>query len=260
MTLSQIRISDLVLVVRLRMSKGNEAHISNRPENGLIFAEVGKLSFDHSGITYTTDMNTALIVPSGIDYVYHCDETGVFYVLNFITEKPIHAKTFNRFDVSNIRIDLMNNVKKCYYSWIYEKPAYIPLCIGLLYQILASIERLQNSYVPKAKQNLIENAFRYIIQHLNDSEINNASLAEKCRIGETYFRSLFTQMYQIPPMQYVKRRRIQEAQKLLSAGNVKVSEVAEAVGYASIYSFSKAFKMSTGFSPTEYIDYIRNQV
>lgn len=260
MTLSEIRVTELALVVCLHMTKGDHARMENRPENGLILADSGILSFDYLGHTYSADTDTALAVPSGIDYIYHCDETGVFYVVNFKTTQPFPTSKFSHFDVSNIRIGLINTVRRMYYSWIYEKPACALVCIGLLYQLLSSLEMLANGYIPVAKQKLVENAFEYILQHLHDPDISNATLSKRCGISDTYFRSLFTQMYQISPMQYVKRRRIQEAQNMLASGDMSVSEVAEAVGYSSIYSFSKAFKTSTGLSPSDYIQYIRNHV
>ena len=54
------------------------------------------------------------------------------------------------------------------------------------------------------------------------------------------------------PMQYYADLKITEAKKLLREDNLSVSQITDALGYSGIHNFSRAFKKSTGFSPTEY--------
>ncbi len=52
---------------------------------------------------------------------------------------------------------------------------------------------------------------------------------------------------------YVTRKRIELACALLSAGNLRVNEVAERTGFGNnIQYFSRIFKKSTGITPSEY--------
>ncbi|MBR0326200.1 MAG: helix-turn-helix transcriptional regulator, partial [Clostridia bacterium] len=46
--------------------------------------------------------------------------------------------------------------------------------------------------------------------------------------------------------------RIETAKNLLLSGNLSVSEVGDAVGFSSVYSFSRAFKKHAGLSPTDF--------
>ena len=51
---------------------------------------------------------------------------------------------------------------------------------------------------------------------------------------------------------YLDNIRITEAKRLLEESDMKVYEVAEAVGYSNINYFHNKFKKNTGFSPMAY--------
>ncbi|MBR2353077.1 MAG: helix-turn-helix transcriptional regulator [Clostridia bacterium] len=61
----------------------------------------------------------------------------------------------------------------------------------------------------------------------------------------------FAAEYGESPKQYFDRRRINTGIAQLSNG-IKVGEIAEHLGYANPYSFSKAFKRHCGLSPEHY--------
>jgi LacI family transcriptional regulator len=54
------------------------------------------------------------------------------------------------------------------------------------------------------------------------------------------------------PHQWLMRKRMEEAQRLLRQSRLNVSEIAAAVGYGSIYPFSFAFKRFAGVSPIAF--------
>ncbi|WP_091207109.1 helix-turn-helix domain-containing protein [Oribacterium sp. WCC10] len=53
--------------------------------------------------------------------------------------------------------------------------------------------------------------------------------------------------------EYVYTRKIEHAKKMLLSDDMKVYEVADALGFESAYYFSKVFKKVTGVSPREFI-------
>ena len=71
-------------------------------------------------------------------------------------------------------------------------------------------------------------------------------------MSTVYFRKLFTEAYGMPPMRYVRQKRIEKAQNLLENGFTNISEIADSVGFNSIYHFSKTFKQLIGTSPSNY--------
>lgn len=90
-------------------------------------------------------------------------------------------------------------------------------------------------------------------RHFTDPMITNELIAEASNVSTVYFRKIFTEAYGVPPMRYVRQRRIEKAQSLLENGFSNISEVAESVGFNSVYHFSKSFKQLIGVSPTSYL-------
>ncbi len=100
----------------------------------------------------------------------------------------------------------------------------------------------QNSTVRLIEDFLIQNIY---------SELDLATLCNRFFMGKSKLSGMFKEFTGKSPMQYLSELRIEEAKKLLREG-VSVSDTAERLRYSGIHSFTRAFKNSTGFSPTGY--------
>jgi AraC-like DNA-binding protein len=78
------------------------------------------------------------------------------------------------------------------------------------------------------------------------------SLAREAGQSRAVFAQRFHMLVGEPPMQYLFRRRMREAAKLLRNGRTTLAQVAGAVGYGSEAAFSAAFKRYSGSSPGAY--------
>jgi YesN/AraC family two-component response regulator len=56
----------------------------------------------------------------------------------------------------------------------------------------------------------------------------------------------------ISPISYVYELRIKKAKEMLKSDYSSIADIAQSLGYLSIYDFSKAFKKYTGVSPLKY--------
>ena len=79
-----------------------------------------------------------------------------------------------------------------------------------------------------------------------------AEAARQACLSPFYFNRLFTQAFNETPHEFVTRRRIEQAKKLLLAGNHSVTDICFDVGYQSLGSFSTRFHSLTGLSPAAF--------
>ena len=77
-------------------------------------------------------------------------------------------------------------------------------------------------------------------------------LANLAAMSRSHLCHQFREHYQSTISEYVIRKRMAAAQRLLFEVHLRPGEIAEAVGYADIFQFSKQFKKSFGVSPSEY--------
>ena len=79
-----------------------------------------------------------------------------------------------------------------------------------------------------------------------------AEIAEYAALSPSRFRALYREKMGISAGRYVREFKLRKAQGLLTATDMRISEISLACGYRTPYAFSHAFKNYTGVSPTEY--------
>lgn len=76
------------------------------------------------------------------------------------------------------------------------------------------------------------------------------SLAKETGVSRASLANRFKDVLGIPPMEYLAKLRMEKAKQLFQKGNMGLEEIAQNVGYASAFSFSKAYKRIFGNSPS----------
>ena len=112
------------------------------------------------------------------------------------------------------------------------------------------VEKINAKREEKSKRS-VEIAKAHIRNHYK-AEINLKSIAELVNLNPNYFSDLFKSETGKNFVDFVIETRISAAKKLLAQHDVKVYEIAEAVGYNDPTSFNRAFKKIVGISPAEY--------
>lgn len=92
-------------------------------------------------------------------------------------------------------------------------------------------------------------AMDYIEDHLEET-ITLEEIAQHINVSDSHFRKIFFALTNITLSEYIKNRRLSEANKALLKGE-KVTETAYKYGYQSIDGFSRAFKKWSGIYPSE---------
>ncbi len=101
-------------------------------------------------------------------------------------------------------------------------------------------------------QTMLEKAKDFIDENFDDHELSLQKLADVLFISPSYLSLIFKNEAGETFLKYLIRVRLEAAKELLNAPDVKITEVAERVGYPDISYFSYFFKKNFGVSPREY--------
>jgi AraC family transcriptional regulator len=77
-------------------------------------------------------------------------------------------------------------------------------------------------------------------------------IARQACLSPYHFHRLFREVFRETPNQYLQRKRLANARRLLEHGEQSVTSVCLEVGFESITSFSGLFRVNFGCSPREY--------
>jgi AraC-like DNA-binding protein len=77
-------------------------------------------------------------------------------------------------------------------------------------------------------------------------------LAKSCELSPSHFRLLFNRHFGMTPREYLRRARLRRARELMVGTGMTISEIAMKTGFATVHSFSRAFRALDGISPREY--------
>ena len=92
---------------------------------------------------------------------------------------------------------------------------------------------------------------RKFIQENSDEELSLTQVAKAVKVSPNYLSEKFKRVTGENFVDYINRRRVQKARYLLLNPDLRISEIAFAVGFQSLSQFNRVFKKLTQKSPTE---------
>ena len=216
----------------------------------VMLKHAGKTWYAANGKQILLDNLHPVILPKGCSYSWRCVEPGECLIIEFDAEQTCTDVLPVSVSDSGFFVREFQHIQKHLHS---AAPTAQIECIHGLYGLLLQLLKADTKkYVPKQKQQLLEPAIRYISENYYKSNITNDTLATLCGISTVYFRKCFETVYGVPPIRYLHNFRIRKAKDILSSDYESIGQVAESVGYTSVYHFSKMFKVYTNQSPTQY--------
>ena len=111
--------------------------------------------------------------------------------------------------------------------------------------------------MPGAKPTVAEAAKKYIHDNL-DKKITINEICECVGCSKTTLIAAFKKEFGITVNAAITKEKMQEAEKLLTAGKLSINEVALATGFYDQSYFSKVFSAEYGIPPSEYKKDLRN--
>lgn len=248
--LSSLVITNVYSSYRLSNISGANSVMHKRSCWALIIKYCGATEYTCSGKKYLSDKYHPIILPKGSSYSWVCIESGGFIVVQFDCDRSDERiYSFEIADCGPIMKQFLAIEKA---PALYERTAQMhgKRCLyGILIYIL---EAGQTGYISSVQYDRLKPALAYMAEFYSNPDITNDKLAQLCKISNVYFRKLFADVFHVPPMRYLKSLRIEKAREMMKSDYSSISEIAESVGYNSVYHFSKIFKEQIGVSPQNY--------
>lgn len=174
----------------------------------------------------------------------HCDSN---YLIEF---PPCHTKLTDPFYVEGL-LNRILEIQELQDEWRDME------CDSLMKQLCIQLYRsqhdiLQAGEVSQKQKQLIRRVTEHIRQEIG-KRIEHQQLADMVQLSPQYLSKLFKKCIGISMKEYITQERTKRAMYLLSETSMNVSQVAEALGYANVYLFSKQFKQHFGEPPSRFL-------
>ena len=105
--------------------------------------------------------------------------------------------------------------------------------------------------------NQLKLASYYLKENYQKPTCNIEDLCHHLNISRSYLYTLFKNRMNISPQKYLTQIRMDDAGQRLRDSDQPVQAIAHQVGYKDEFTFSKAFKRYSGFSPKVYRQRVR---
>lgn len=99
---------------------------------------------------------------------------------------------------------------------------------------------------------IIRQAMEFIDENYTNEALSLNQVATKVNVSANYFSAVFSQNVRMTFIEYVTKKRMEKAKKLLRTTDTMASEIGRMVGYKDAHYFSFVFKKTQGCSPREY--------
>lgn len=137
-------------------------------------------------------------------------------------------------------------------SWHQKRPGYEFISRTYLHQLLLIMlqdkNRHEHNYAVALK-------VEKVIQYLHDNvgkRVSLAELAELVQVAPTYLARIFKETTGYTVITFFNKMKTDKAKEMMIDNNIKMKEVAQALGYSDEFYFSRLFKKIEGISPSEY--------
>ncbi len=225
-----------------------------RASCALVYVTDGVLLYSVGGVTYRVGAGSVLVItPGTVDYSGAEGEAVSYIFFDFIgTLPPFSDDALCRVNRPTNPKEILALFEEALQIWQNRAFGYQVYCKALLSRIITQVASCNfNASVNFYKYDRIRPALMYLEQNYMQP-LAVSDLAQHCEMSTGNLTRLFGELMGASPMEYLCRIRIENAKRFLRTGAFNVSEVAEKCGFASIYSFSRAFKRLTGVSPRAF--------
>ena len=222
------------------------AHVAARNFSSLTYRTCGRVLIESEETAFISEADTMTFVPAGHSYSTEIYEPGEILILHY----QVAPDSYDFYHVPS----LIAPVGRDAFLNLFSEGIRHALagrecaCMADAYRLFSALEQQQNETHPSPRLAAVK---QYMDENL-EGDLRISALAARHRTSEVYFRQEFKKYYGESPIEYIKKRRIEMACRLLRTELYAISEVATRSGFDSVSYFSSEFRRVMGCSPREY--------
>lgn len=131
---------------------------------------------------------------------------------------------------------------------------------SLAVHLVARFAKLKRENLPGQDGGLSRRAVRQVTELIEArlaEDISLNDLAGAVGLSPFHFARLFKRTFGLPPHQFVVRRRLDRAKRLMLRGDLALAQIAREVGFCDQSHLALHLKRDCGFTPREFIHHFR---
>lgn len=244
-------------------SQDYQCHI-NRPDgyptHQFIFSKKGHGKLIIDGETYSINEGDIFYLAPFTPHTYYseCDSWGTIWVhfIGFAVRQTLDVLGLNapflypnliNPTIENLLFDLTSTLKANTYENLVKAS-------GLFYQLLMDIHEAQEveKNAKYSSQYLTFNESLDYIEANFTNSIQLNDLADISKVTPQHYCKLFKDQLQLRPIEYINKRRLQEAKRLLLETSQPINVIAKDVGFDDSSYFGAQFKKHEGITASQY--------
>jgi AraC family L-rhamnose operon transcriptional activator RhaR len=277
-TLKEINFFDKNLLIYVnRATESFDLSLHSHEFFELAFVAEGK-GFHHAeNDVQPIQKGQLIVIPVGVSHVFRPTSTDalktplIVYncifslqlidsLLPFIVDKPIisylqrlKAESSTYHYVINADETIEKLFISLYREFSFQQSGSVTYLNTLLLQLIVTIYRLENTQADKSMNKPAR--FLQMTQYLEHNYAETVTLSlltELFQWSERHLQRLFKQHTGQTFNHYLQNLRIQKSCELLKQTQLKISMIAESVGYKDLNSYNSLFKRIVGLTPSSF--------
>ncbi len=189
--------------------------------------------------------NHFLLIPPGVEHgeIHHAD--GKLFCVGFQMSKTAEG-CFLRDD--DLRVESI--IREIVSEAFQQKSEYGQMIEAKLAELMVVISRLRSG---SAQQHTAK-GFDYVLNYLSENfheKIVLKDFAAKMNFSYDYFQHRFKEIAGVSPQQYLVKKRVDLAERLLQEGQLSCAEIANRCGFSNSAQFSAIYKREKGITPSK---------
>lgn len=137
-------------------------------------------------------------------------------------------------------------------AWTPEQPYALDCLRELAAQACDKLEQGILESREQQSQNSAQNLIDYLQLHLRDEDLSLSKLADAFQLSESSISRRIKQITDYNFLDYVNRKRIEYACRLLTETDMSVNDISRDSGYENDITFRRLFKKYMGVTPGDY--------